>query len=290
MGLIPADLLATVSASLETGNNMGITKEDWLETIDPDLRDRLLEGPLLVVSKTNRYSTVHRRAKMDDITVKRVDQRGTVIGALRLLGLFTRKAYMEPAGDAVHPASSAVAIAEDYPDPTTTSRCQPVRVFPSIYRPQQELADPRALLDLQSAQSSFRPPEPRGGSRLVAPRDLQCRPAANAGHVHRRFNAFFDDHLSLGETSRRDPLVHVGGSSQVSFADPAGSRRTAVPGTPLERARPGTGRARKRVSASALLPESSDRHHLALDIRQFERLAEGQPFGRTPERAGHGQR
>jgi Fe-S oxidoreductase len=33
MGLIPSDLLATVKASLETGNNMGITREDWIETV-----------------------------------------------------------------------------------------------------------------------------------------------------------------------------------------------------------------------------------------------------------------
>jgi Fe-S oxidoreductase len=34
MGLVPSDLQATVTASLETGNNMGITKGDWLETLE----------------------------------------------------------------------------------------------------------------------------------------------------------------------------------------------------------------------------------------------------------------
>jgi Fe-S oxidoreductase len=32
MGLVPADLQATVTMALETGNNMGITKADWIET------------------------------------------------------------------------------------------------------------------------------------------------------------------------------------------------------------------------------------------------------------------
>jgi glutamate dehydrogenase len=47
-----------------------------LSAIDAALRERLLGGPLLVVSKTNRFSTVHRHAKMDDITVKRGTSRG----------------------------------------------------------------------------------------------------------------------------------------------------------------------------------------------------------------------
>lgn len=33
MGLIPSDLQATVTTALQTGNNMGITKDDWLETL-----------------------------------------------------------------------------------------------------------------------------------------------------------------------------------------------------------------------------------------------------------------
>ena len=57
--------------------------------IEPSLRERLLGGDLLVVSKTNRFSTVHRRAKMDDITVKRVDAQGDTVALHRLLGLFT---------------------------------------------------------------------------------------------------------------------------------------------------------------------------------------------------------
>ena len=65
----------------------------------PGLRERTLDGPLVVVSKTNRESTVHRRVKMDYVGVKRVDGEGRVVGELRLLGLFTSKAYSEPARD-----------------------------------------------------------------------------------------------------------------------------------------------------------------------------------------------
>jgi len=58
-----------------------------------DLRRRLNEPPLLIVSKTNAESTVHRLAHMDYIGVKEVDHVGVVVGERRFLGLFTAKAY-----------------------------------------------------------------------------------------------------------------------------------------------------------------------------------------------------
>ncbi len=63
--------------------------------IDPALRKRFQEG-LLVVSKTNSVSEVHRRARMDYIGVRRTAPDRQAIGERRILGLFTSKAYMEP--------------------------------------------------------------------------------------------------------------------------------------------------------------------------------------------------
>jgi glutamate dehydrogenase len=63
--------------------------------IDPALRKRFQEG-LLVVSKTNSVSEVHRRARMDYIGVRRTAPDRQVVGERRILGLFTSKAYMEP--------------------------------------------------------------------------------------------------------------------------------------------------------------------------------------------------
>jgi Fe-S oxidoreductase len=34
MGLVPSDLQSVVTQSLESGNNMGITKQDWIETVE----------------------------------------------------------------------------------------------------------------------------------------------------------------------------------------------------------------------------------------------------------------
>lgn len=62
-----------------------------------ELASRYREGDLLVITKTNRFSSVHRRAKMDYIGVRVVGPEGATVGELRLLGLFTSKAFMEPA-------------------------------------------------------------------------------------------------------------------------------------------------------------------------------------------------
>src|SRR5262249_45970187 len=51
---------------------------------------------LLVVSKTNSVSEVHRHARMDYIGVRRTGPDRQVTGERRILGLFTSKAYMEP--------------------------------------------------------------------------------------------------------------------------------------------------------------------------------------------------
>ena len=57
-----------------------------------------LEGPeILLVTKANTVSTVHRRTYMDYIGVKRFGQNGEVIGELRIVGLFTFTAYTQSA-------------------------------------------------------------------------------------------------------------------------------------------------------------------------------------------------
>jgi glutamate dehydrogenase len=70
-------------------------KSTPLSSLSPPLAARYESGDLLVISKTNRLSTVHRRARMDYIGVRIVDSHGGTVGEARLLGLFTSKAYME---------------------------------------------------------------------------------------------------------------------------------------------------------------------------------------------------
>ena len=68
-----------------------------LQDLPSDVRDRYEHSDQLVVSKTNAYAPVHRDARMDYVGLRRVDPHGITQGESRLVGLFTSKAYMEPA-------------------------------------------------------------------------------------------------------------------------------------------------------------------------------------------------
>src|SRR5262245_15002745 len=106
------------------GSGLGIlSKVDWsayekpvlLDTIEPNLRARIEGGDLLIYSKTNRTSTVHRRARMDYIGIRRVSPEGRIVGEARLAGLFTTKAYSEPASKTplLHRKLQQILDAED---------------------------------------------------------------------------------------------------------------------------------------------------------------------------------
>lgn len=91
---------------VESGSGLGIlrTEEDsaWaggrpIADLPDALRKRILEGPILITSKTNAESTVHRRGRMDYIGIKKLGGEGRVIGERRFLGLFTSRAYAESA-------------------------------------------------------------------------------------------------------------------------------------------------------------------------------------------------
>ncbi len=88
------------------GTGLGILRDDDrsryrepkpIDELAPDLRARVLGGPLLIVSKTNAESPVRRRAQMDYIGIKRLASDGTVCGEYRFLGLFTAKAFGQDA-------------------------------------------------------------------------------------------------------------------------------------------------------------------------------------------------
>ncbi|HEY7619169.1 MAG TPA: NAD-glutamate dehydrogenase [Solirubrobacteraceae bacterium] len=85
------------------------------DTLDTRLRERALGGDLLLVSKTNRLSPVHRRARMDYIGIRRVGAGGEVVGEARMIGLFTTKAYAEPASESplLHRKLTRMLAAED---------------------------------------------------------------------------------------------------------------------------------------------------------------------------------
>jgi glutamate dehydrogenase len=68
-----------------------------LTSLPDDVRERATTGELMIVSKTNRLSPVHKQVRMDYVGVRRVSADGAIVGEARMLGLFTTKAYAEPA-------------------------------------------------------------------------------------------------------------------------------------------------------------------------------------------------
>ncbi|MGH7097552.1 MAG: NAD-glutamate dehydrogenase [Stellaceae bacterium] len=61
--------------------------------LPPDVQDFLRRRELLLISKSNRRSTVHRTAHMDAIGLRRFDADGEVVGIRVFLGLYTSLAY-----------------------------------------------------------------------------------------------------------------------------------------------------------------------------------------------------
>ncbi|HZP44324.1 MAG TPA: NAD-glutamate dehydrogenase domain-containing protein [Candidatus Binataceae bacterium] len=90
----------------ESGAGLGVMRADQnsrfarptpITQLDDALRRLLFEGSALIVGKTHALSEVHRRAPMDDVTIRRGDAKGRAIGFDRFVGLFTSKAYAEEA-------------------------------------------------------------------------------------------------------------------------------------------------------------------------------------------------
>ena len=61
--------------------------------LPPAIRAKAREKTLLVLTKANARSTVHRPTHLDYVGVKRYDAHGKVIGEHRFLGLYTSAAY-----------------------------------------------------------------------------------------------------------------------------------------------------------------------------------------------------
>jgi len=103
--LIPTDD-GTTSILVEPGSGLGILRNEAesafaepvrIQDLPPGIRELVETGPLLIISKTNAEATVHRRARMDYIGVKKLSPDGRVVGEHRFMGLFTSKVYANEA-------------------------------------------------------------------------------------------------------------------------------------------------------------------------------------------------
>ncbi|HMJ36067.1 MAG TPA: NAD-glutamate dehydrogenase domain-containing protein [Baekduia sp.] len=101
---------------------------------DPPAATDLAEDEVLTITKTHALSPVHRREPMNALIARRFGADGRVAGEARLLGLFTSRAYAEPASttpllrrklrqildaedliDGSHDSKAAVALFDGYP-------------------------------------------------------------------------------------------------------------------------------------------------------------------------------
>jgi glutamate dehydrogenase len=199
-----------------------------LSSLPDAIKARIEDGDLLVFSKTNAHSTVHRRARMDYIGVRIVNDAGEITGEARLIGLFTSKAYMEPAAKTplLHHKLEQILAAEDL-IPGSHDYKESDELFESF--PRDELFQASAE-ELRRLVVGLLQLEKHGGIRVLVRRDLYGRSVSVVVALPRdRFNAslrkrlqqYFleqfngrtvDYHLSLGETesARIFFTVHVG--------------------------------------------------------------------------------
>lgn len=80
------------------GSSLGIMREastasTSFQNLSPQVRQRAREPHVLVLTKANTRSTVHRNTYLDYVGVKRFDAAGRVTGERRFLGLYTGAAY-----------------------------------------------------------------------------------------------------------------------------------------------------------------------------------------------------
>ncbi|MFE2309375.1 NAD-glutamate dehydrogenase [Streptomyces sp. NPDC059411] len=102
--LVDGDALAAVA-----GTGLGILRSDphhsgkddghpvspSFNRLPADARAKAREHRLLVLTKANSRSTVHRPSYLDYVGVKKFDAEGNVVGERRFLGLFSSAAYTE---------------------------------------------------------------------------------------------------------------------------------------------------------------------------------------------------
>ncbi|GAB4355319.1 MAG: NAD-glutamate dehydrogenase [Gammaproteobacteria bacterium] len=63
--------------------------------LPPELQKQAREPTLLILTKSNTRSSVHRAVNMDYVGIKRFDKKGRVTGEHRFLGLYTSAAYSQ---------------------------------------------------------------------------------------------------------------------------------------------------------------------------------------------------
>lgn len=93
------------SIHIKSGSGLGILRDDkvrmfgGLRDLDPRKADALQtyvsRNELMIITKTNPSSRVHRQVPMDAVFVRRFDANGQIVGERLFVGLFTSKSYSQ---------------------------------------------------------------------------------------------------------------------------------------------------------------------------------------------------
>jgi glutamate dehydrogenase len=187
-----------------------------LDSMDVDHRALLFEGPPLIVGKARAESRVHRRAPMDDITLRRYGPDGEVLEFDRFIGLFTSRAYAEEAQHVpVLRAKLAEVLESERAQPGTHDYKELVSVFNSF--PKEELfrarvselrAQIRLVLDLKNAgdvRLNLQSDPVRGNiiALVIMPRErfsAEVRMTIQRALAHRLDGQLIYYYLALGES------------------------------------------------------------------------------------------
>ncbi len=185
------------AVSVVAGTGLGILEDDdrshvrrpvLLADLRPELAARYEAGELLVITKTNRVSPVHRKAKMDYIGVRILGPDGRTRGEARMIGLFTSKAYMEPSSRTpiLRRKLAAVIAAEDLIEGSHDHKAM-VALFEGFSKHELFTSSPE---DLRRAMVGMLAIQERDQVRLFIRRDLLERSVSVLVALPRdRFNA-----------------------------------------------------------------------------------------------------
>jgi len=106
-------LSADAESSLGLMNQHDATKDRLFSNLSESARQIALGDNLLILTKTNAKSRVHRPAHLDYIGVKRFDDKGNVVGEERFVGLFGSAYYTNSALDLPLIKSKVIGVCND---------------------------------------------------------------------------------------------------------------------------------------------------------------------------------
>ena len=177
-----------------------------LADIPEGLRERVLGGRVLTVTKTNAEASVHRPVRMDYIGLKKL-QDGTFVGENRFVGLFTSAALSTPVQEIPILRHKLELVLElDGAEPGSHDYKEIVSIFNSVPRDELFWSDARRLQrDIRTVVTMAR----SGGVRLTLRPDPLARGLAvmvimprerfNTG-VRRRVQRYLQRELSASHT------------------------------------------------------------------------------------------